>query len=429
MVRLALELESELASVGYGIAKTFDLTVAPLAFCQGEFDCWVKTPGRCRSKDVENDIVAAVRNADTLVLLGPVTFGGHGYVLKRAVDRLICLLEPFFTRRLSLTHHSARYERMPRFLCVGWAHEPSAEITLTFEALNDANAINFLAPKRGALVLDDAHADGWAAEIRGMLLDLRTPGAILTARPPLTRALFAATAPDPDAPGPARVVRAALLVGSAKAKGTSASEAMARALVGRLNAASVVTELHFATEFVHDDQWASLAAASIASCDLFVLVSPLYVDSLPALATHALELVARARGAAKNAARFVALVNCGFPEPEHTRTAFRMARHFAEQAGYAWGGGLPLGGGGVVAPDRPLDAPHGLVAHVVRALDLVAPALASGHPLPQAAIATIAASPLPEVAYRLIADLGWRWRARQNGLAHRDLHARPLDLP
>ena len=40
-------------------------------------------------------------------------------------------------------------------------------------------------------------------------------------------------------------------------------------------------ELHFATEFVHDDERAMKAAESIAACELLVLVTPLYVDSLP----------------------------------------------------------------------------------------------------------------------------------------------------
>jgi hypothetical protein len=158
-----------------------------------------------------------------------------------------------------------------------------------------------------------------------------------------------------------------------------------------------------------------------------VLVTPLYADSLPGLTTHALELVARARVYGCTQANFTVLVNCGFPEAEQNRTAIRIARHFADDALYGWAGALPLGGGGVITPGEPLDEPHGPVAHVVRALDLAAPALAGGRGLPSEAIEAMAEAPLPDAVYRLIGDLGWRRMAWRNGVPQRDLRARPLD--
>lgn len=92
------------------------------------------------------------------------------------------------------------------------------------------------------------------------------------------------------------------------------------------------------------------------------------------------------------------------------------------------GGGLALGGGGVVTPDRALE-PHGPVAHVVRALDLAVPALAAGEGLPHEAIVAMAEAPMPDGLYRVMGDLGWRWQAHQNGVAQRELKARPLDVP
>lgn len=420
-------LGAELARAGYRSLTTFDLRSTKLAFCQGEFDCWVKTPGRCRAHDAELEILEAVRDADAVVLLGPVTFGGHGYVLKRAIDRLIPLADPFFTKRNALTHHAMRYEHHGAMFSVGYLPVASAAMAETFEALNDANAINFLAPARGAVVLLDSDAGAWSGAIRRMLEHPRTPGAGITSREPLRAMLLDAAAADAAAASGVHPRRAALLVGSAKVKGTSASEVMATALADRLAAASVPSELHFATEFVHEDMRTMRTAQSIAACDLFVLVTPLYVDSLPALATHALQLVDRARAPAHGPARFAMLVNCGFPEAEQNRTALRIAHHFAAHAGYGWAGGLPLGGGGVVKPDRPLDAQGGPALHVIRALDLAAPALAAGAAIPGEAIEAMASSPMPDAVYRVAGDLGWRWLAYKNGLPQRELHARPLD--
>jgi multimeric flavodoxin WrbA len=425
---LAETLDAELAQAGYDAVKSFALSETKLAFCQGEFDCWVKTPGRCRAHDAETEIVTAVHTADALVFLGPLTFGGHGYTLKRAVDRLICVLEPFFTKRASLTHHERRYDHSPRLFSVAWSEQPTSELSSTFAELNDANAVNYLSPACGAVVLDARCPATWAPALGDLLACLRVPGAAIRSRAPLKEALIARASPDASPGAPAKVQSVALLVGSPKVKGTSASEAMARALGKRFSAEAVPSELYFATEFVHDNAFTARRASAIAAHDLCVLVTPLYADSFPSVTTHALELIARARATEPRPASFAVLVNCGFPEAEQNRTALSIARHFAQQAGYTFGGGLPLGGGGVVTPDRNLDEPRGPVAHIVRALDLAAPALAQTGRLPAMAIEAITRPVVPDAFYRLMGDLGWRWQAHQNGLAQHELHARPLDL-
>jgi hypothetical protein len=188
----------------------------------------------------------------------------------------------------------------------------------------------------------------------------------------------------------------------------------------------VQTQLHFATEFLHDAN-AVPAAQEVAAADLFVLVSPLYVDALPALATRALETIAKVRPHKSGFDRFALLVNCGFPEPEQTRTALHIAQHFAASAGYHWAGGLPLGGGGMVDPKIPLDAQHGPAEHIKHALDLAAVALARGDNVPADALEAMVTPPLPDVLYRLVGNLGWRYQAYRGHLHQHDLRARPLE--
>jgi hypothetical protein len=105
----------------------------------------------------------------------------------------------------------------------------------------------------------------------------------------------------------------------------------------------------------------------------------------------------------------------------------RIARHFAQAAGYRFGGGLPLGGGGVVTAERSLDEERPPVAHVVRAISLAAVALAAGDPVPGAALEALLHPPLPEVLYRLIADLGFRWQAHSHGTSQHALRSRPFE--
>lgn len=420
-------VRAELVRKGAPDIVTFSLATTKLAYCQGEFDCWIKTPGRCRAHDTEQEIVQAVHDADHLVLIDEVTYGGHGYVLKRAQDRMICLLSPFFEKRASLTHHEARYAGLPSLFALGWMPAPDPEQARTWIELADGNAINMLSPRVGAAVVDDAHREAWAAEVCAMLASRTHPGDNIDRRGPLRDALLAAAQPEPfptDAPAPRS---AAILIGSAKIKGTSLSENLARAYAARLERAGLTVTLHFATEFLHDRSAAS-AAGAIASADLFVIATPLYVDAMPALVVRAFDHVVRAR-AGTHAGRCSVLVNCGFPEPEQTRTALRVARHFCTRAGYHWAGGLPLGGGGAIQPGTPLDQQHGPALHVQRALDAAASALARGEDVPEVARDAMIVSPLPDLVYRVLGDLGWRYLAHKNGLHQRDLHARPLDSP
>ncbi len=423
---LSAQLDTPLREIGQTDVHTFALATTPLAYCQGEFDCWVKTPGLCRAHDAEDAIVRAIHDAEHLVLFDAVTFGWHSYTVKRAQDRLICLISPFFEKRAALTHHEGRYARMPNLFALGWMPVANPDVAHTWMELADANALNTLAPRVGAAVLDDASRPEWPATIRAVLASTAVPGAGIGSRRPLRAALLEAAAGVPAPGGLAPPDTAAVVVGSAKVRGTSVSENLARALCARLDQAGVATEVHFATEFLRDERAAATAQA-VAAADLFVLVTPLYVDALPALATRVLESVAAVRAASPAPARFAALVNCGFPEPEHNRTALRVARHFAARAGYAWAGGLPLGGGGAVNPKVPLDAQHGPAEHVNGALSLAVPCLARGEPIPTEAIERMAQSPMPDAVYRVAGDLGWRYQAYKNGLAQSALRARPLD--
>jgi multimeric flavodoxin WrbA len=421
-------LKAELRHAGESdeSVRTFDLASIKLGYCQGEFDCWLKTPGTCRTRDAEQEIVRAIHDADKLVLLDAVTFGGPSYTVKRAQDRMICLLLPFFVTRSELTHHRARYDSPPSLFLLGWQPAHEAQEAHTWHAFADAVAVDMLAPRVGSAVVDDGGRDTWTAAVRGMLNSNARPGAQIHGRKELHEQLLEAARPS-ALPHPLTPIKsAALLVGSAKVKGTSASETLAHALAARLHAVGIETQLHFATEFLHEAS-AGPAAQAVSAADLFVLVTPLYVDALPALATHALETIAKHRAHKSGFDRFALLVNCGFPEPEQTRTAVRIARHFAGNAGYHWAGALPLGGGGMVNPKVPLDDQHGPAEHIKHALDLAAAALARGDNVPTAALEAMIKPPLPDVLYRLVGNLGWRYQAYRSHMHQNELSARPLE--
>jgi multimeric flavodoxin WrbA len=149
-----------------------------IAYCLGCFECWTKTPGLCRIDDVGRDIARSVIQSDLAIYLTPITFGGYSSELKKAVDRIICLISPFFTRiggRIDgEVHHHARYDRYPDLLGGGVLPAPHSAQEQIFHTLIGRNAINMHAPAHSSAVLyrsqDPAAA---AASLRNALIPAR----------------------------------------------------------------------------------------------------------------------------------------------------------------------------------------------------------------------------------------------------------------
>ncbi len=221
------------------------------------------------------------------------------------------------------------------------------------------------------------------------------------------------------------IARAVLLIGSAKPAGTSTSEALGGHLFARLAERGVATTTLFVDRSPTSRAGHKLKAA-LADANLFVLATPLYIDSLPYLVTRTMEDLARVSSRRRAPCAFAAVVNCGFPEAEHCRTALDIARAFAARAGLDWAGGLALGEGGAI-DGTPLAQLGGLTKQVRAALDLAAAALAEGHPVPPAAIEQLAHRLMPARLYTLMGNIGWRWRAAHNGVGSR-LDAKPFTL-
>jgi hypothetical protein len=80
-----------------------------------------------------------------------------------------------------------------------------------------------------------------------------------------------------------------------------------------------------------------------------------------------------------------------------------------------------------VNPTAPLDAQHGPAEHVKHALDLASSALARGEDVPRDALDAMIRPPLPDVVYRLMGDLGFRYQAYRNAVPQGALHAKPLE--
>ncbi len=165
-------LVGELAGLGWQV-EPITLHQLEIRHCLGCFGCWVQTPGTCLIDDAGRDVARAIIGSDLVVYFTPLTFGGYSSELKKAVDRSICLISPFFARIEGETHHKPRYERYPRLMGLAVAPQASAEGQKIFETLVGRNALNMHAPAHAAGVIGSSQDSGELGDrVRALLREV-----------------------------------------------------------------------------------------------------------------------------------------------------------------------------------------------------------------------------------------------------------------
>jgi multimeric flavodoxin WrbA len=122
-----------------------------IAGCLGCFGCWVKTPGICVIDDYGREATKKIVQSNLMIWLTPVTFGGYSSELKKALDRSIPILLPYFESFKGQIHHKMRYGKYPKLLVIG-TDPLNIEQEETFLALTERNVLNLRPPKYAARV-------------------------------------------------------------------------------------------------------------------------------------------------------------------------------------------------------------------------------------------------------------------------------------
>lgn len=201
-----------------------------------------------------------------------------------------------------------------------------------------------------------------------------------------------------------------VLVGSPRPRSTSGF--FAQYLVDGLAARGWQAQaLTVCTAIRKPEQWSALETAFRAA-DAIAIVTPLYVDSLPAELTLALERLATAREGKSR--HLCAVLNCGFAEAHHNDVALNICRLFARDAGMHWAGGLAIGGGGMFS-GKPLSEQGGMVQHITTAFDQTIAALDAGQDIPESALSGIRKQIIPTWAYFAMANLSMASAAMKHG--------------
>jgi multimeric flavodoxin WrbA len=406
-------LRSEMLALGWEVEHIL-LRERKIGNCAGDFFCWIRNPGLCNIDDDNRRIARAATACDLLVYLSPLTFGGYSSLLKRAVDHLTQNNLPFFKVTAGEIHHPHRYAHSPKLLAIGWTDTLEPEETAIFHHLVRRNAINMHFPASVSRVVHaDQRDEDLAVEVRSALEAVVGGQTALGGELPRLPAARIVRTP---------IRRARLLVGSPRGR-KSTSQALGSYLLEQLSARGIRTETIELYPALGSRERTQSLLETVEAIDLIVLAFPLYIDSLPGPVTHALELMAAHRGTTPRPGEsahpaFAAIVNSGFPEAAQNQTALAICAQFTRQAGFAWAGGLALGGGYGVVNGTPLDE-LGWRGNSIRAsLELAAESLATGHPIPDEAARLMAKRRISNWMIRLLGPVGWILKARKYGAVH-----------
>jgi hypothetical protein len=221
--------------------------------------------------------------------------------------------------------------------------------------------------------------------------------------------------------------RGLILVGSPRGK-KSTSTSLGKYLKGRLEEKGLETELLWINRQVTTEQRITEMLEAVDRADIVVLTAPLYDDCQPYIVVKTMEAIA-ARGKIMGSIRFIPIINCGFPEPEHiTAVSISLYHKFATTVGFRWAGSLAVGGGEMLqgASGKTLEDLGKMTARVRRALEEIADALAADNSLPDKSLRTVPNFFYKPVLKKLILGMnnaGWKSRAKKNGAA---VDARPF---
>jgi len=108
-----LKALSDLLESSDHTALIITLREIDLRYCTGCFDCFVKTPGECVIKDGSDDICREYIHSDFVLFASPLIMGFTSALLKKAHDRLLPLLHPYFEVFENQIHHIPRYDTYP----------------------------------------------------------------------------------------------------------------------------------------------------------------------------------------------------------------------------------------------------------------------------------------------------------------------------
>lgn len=138
----------------------------------------------------------------------------------------------------------------------------------------------------------------------------------------------------------------------------------------------------------------------LMNCDILVLSTPLYVNSLPAPVISLLENIQKWKQIHSSEAEqiiFLGIINSGFPEPEHCAAAVKILEIFANKSKFKYAGCMPIGAGSMIAKTgmKRIRATN-VSAPISKYFDFMAQEIETNGMMPKGDIKGIYTSVIPE---------------------------------
>jgi multimeric flavodoxin WrbA len=217
--------------------------------------------------------------------------------------------------------------------------------------------------------------------------------------------------------------KALLLIGSPKASGGT-SMVMAEYLASRLREIHVEVEIKHIHQAIDGGKEDGLFEA-VDRAEAAVLLSPLYVDSLPSGVVRFFELFLERKGQNGGQGKpFYAIINSGFPESIQSTVALEICVLFARDTGFTWNGGGALGAGPLLE-GRTLEETGGRAKNLRAGLALLAVSISLGGGLSKQARNLIGRPLVPKFLYIYFSNKMWRKTADGHGMGN-NMYDRPL---
>ncbi len=98
----------------YDDLRVINTSSLKIGTCLGCFDCWVKTPGKCITKDDMDEILRKTILSDIVIYITDVLVGHISGKLKLIHDRTLPLIHPYMDIYKGEFHHLRRYPKYPK---------------------------------------------------------------------------------------------------------------------------------------------------------------------------------------------------------------------------------------------------------------------------------------------------------------------------
>ncbi len=214
-------------------------------------------------------------------------------------------------------------------------------------------------------------------------------------------------------------MRIALIDASPKAKGSTSGillDDLRHCLSGRAGMEMVDVALH--SPQMQEEAWEKLDCA-----DGWVFACPLYVDCLPGHLLSCLAQMDEKYSGGKEIAVY-GIVNCGFYEGIQAETALKVMQNWCAKAGFAWRGGIGVGGGGALDIMTATPQEHGPKAPISKALSEMADNITEAGKGSAWENRYVSVA-FPRFLYKMAGQMGWRHEIKANGGKSKDLGKRP----